>query len=224
MGDPRRQRKKYVPPMHPWFGPRIEEERILLKDYGLKNKKEIWKMDYILKRFKIQAKNLSTRDDEQAKKESQLLISKLNKFNLVSPKAKMEDVLDLTLKDILDRRLQTFVYKLGLAKSVKQARQFIIYGHIFVGGRKVTVPSYLVLAGEEDKIAFDVGSPFADPEHPERFDKKKPVEVKTQLTLEKKPEKVEKKEDKEVKKQKKRNVKKAHDNKDVGKVKDAAAK
>ncbi len=223
MGDPRRQRKKFVTPMHPWYGPRIQEEKVLLKDYGLKNKREIWKMSSILRRFKVQAKNLTARDDEQATKEGQLLISKLNRLGLVSPKAKMDDVLGLTLKDILDRRLQTIVYNRGLAKSIKQARQLIVHGHIFVGDKKINVPSYLVLADEEDKVNFDPESPFSDAEHPERVAPKKP-EVKTQLTLEKKEEKKEEKQEKKVeKKEKKEKTKKAPAKKDK-KEKDESAK
>lgn len=225
MGDPKRQRKKYVTPMHPWFGPRILEEKVLLKDYGLKNKKEIWKMASILRRFKVQAKSLTAREDEQSAKETNLLISKLNRLKLVSGKAKMETVLGLTLKDILDRRLQTIVYNRGLAKSVKQARQFIVHGHIFVGDKKVSVPSYLVLADEEDKVTFDADSTLSNPEHPERFAKKKPVDVKTQLTLDKKEEKVEKKEEKkEGTKEKKAKPKKAPAKKEDKKVKDESAK
>ncbi len=205
MGDPKRQRKKFVTPMHPWFGPRILEEKGLLKEYGLKNKKEIWKMASILRRFKTQAKNLTARDDGQAVMESNLLISKLNKLKIVTGKAKMEDVLDLNVKNILDRRLQTLVYNQGLAKSVKQARQFIVHGHIFVGDKKVSVPSYLVLADEEDKISFDASSTLSSLEHPERLQKK--AEVKTQLTLEPKHEKVKK--DEEVKVEEKKEDKKA---------------
>jgi small subunit ribosomal protein S4 len=207
MGDPRRTRKKYVTPMHPWFGPRIAEEKILVKEYGLKNKKEIWKMASVLRRVKAQAKVLTAREDPQSLKQTKLLIARLNKLRLVSPTAKMEDVLDLNLKDVLARRLQTIVHQKGLAKSVKQARQFIVHGHIFVGDKKVTVPSYLVLTDEEDKIIFDADSALSNPEHPERFVAKKAVDVKTQLTLEKKEEKVEKKEDK--KEDKKKEVKKA---------------
>lgn len=189
MGDPKRHRKKYVTPMHPWFGPRILEEKSLTKDYGLKNKKEIWKMASVLRKVKAQAKALATREDDQASKESRLLISKLSRLNLVSDKARMDDVLSLTLKNVLDRRLQTFVHNLGLAKSVRQARQFIVHGHIFVKDRKVNVPSYLILADEEKSISFDPLSSLSSSDHPERFVKKQPVEVKTQLTLDKKDEK-----------------------------------
>lgn len=193
MGDPKRQRKTYLTPLHPWSGVRIASEKVLLKGYGLKNKKEIWKMESVLRRFKIQAKNLTARDeDKQADREAKLLISKLNKLNLVSPSAKMEDVLSLSLKDVLDRRLQTFVFNKGFSKSVKQARQFIVHGHVLVGGKKVNVPSYLVLADEEGKISFDPNSNLSDSEHPERFVKKNVVEVKTQLVLDKKDDKEEK--------------------------------
>jgi ribosomal protein S4 len=135
----------------------------------------------------------------------------------------MEDVLSLTVKDILDRRLQTIVYNQGLTKSVKQARQFIVHGHIFVGDKKVTIPSYLVLAGEEDKIIFDANSALSDAEHPERVQKKKAVEVKTQLILEKKPEPEKKEEKVEEKKQKKAPAKRPAAKKEYKKVKHESA-
>lgn len=216
MGDPKRQRKKYLTPMHPWSGVRIAEEKILSKEYGLKNKKEIWKTESVLRRFKIQAKNLTaTGEDQQADREAKLLISKLNRLNLVSPSAKMEDVLSLSLKDLLNRRLQTLVFNKGLSKSVKQARQFIVHGHVFVGDKKVNVPSYLVLADEEVRISFDPNSSLSDSEHPERIVKKNVVEVKTQLVLDKKDDKEEhvveqkpKKDGKAVKPVKKKETKK----------------
>ncbi|MDP7610203.1 MAG: 30S ribosomal protein S4, partial [Candidatus Woesearchaeota archaeon] len=44
MGDPKKQRKKYSKPSHPWQTERIEVEKVLMKEYGLKNKKEIWRV------------------------------------------------------------------------------------------------------------------------------------------------------------------------------------
>ena len=41
MGNPKRHRKKYSTPAHPWQRARIEEERELSKEYGFKNKKEM---------------------------------------------------------------------------------------------------------------------------------------------------------------------------------------
>ena len=52
------------------------------------------------------------------------------------------------LLSLLERRLDNVVYRLGLAKTRRMARQIVVYGHIMVNGRKVNVPSYLVKAGD----------------------------------------------------------------------------
>jgi small subunit ribosomal protein S4 len=80
----------------------------------------------------------------------------------------LDDVLDLTINDILERRLQTVVFNKGLTKSIHQARQLITHGHISIGGKKVTAPSYLVLRDEEAQIAYAPTSGIASPEHPMR--------------------------------------------------------
>lgn len=184
MGAPKHQKKKYSTPSHPWQRERIGEEKILLKEYGLKNKKEIWRMDSLLGRFKQQAKNLIARTDAQSKKEEKQLVVRLAKLNLVKENAKMDDILGLEIKNIMERRLQTQVVSKGLAKSTKQARQFIVHGHVFVGDKKITVPSYLVRLEEEAQIKFDDGSSLANSEHPERMTpKSKKVDVKTQTKL-----------------------------------------
>ena len=223
MGDPRQQRKKYSTPEHPWRAKRLEQEKELSKEYGFRTKKEIWKMESILRNFKKQAKNLIALNTEQSKKEEKQLLNKLIKLNLVKENAKLEDVLGLDIKNILDRRLQTLVYKKGLAKSAKQARQFITHGHILVKDKKLDVPSYLVLANEEDKIKFSDTSKLANEEHPERT--VKPKEVLTRKIvkpLKKKTDKVDKrkikKEVEETKlevKEKPVEIKKAIENKEV---------
>jgi len=78
----------------------------------------------------------------------------------------LDDVLDLALGDILERRLQTLVFQRGLSQSIQQARQLITHGHIAIDGRKVSTPSYLVLKNEEEKITYAPKSPLRDPEHP----------------------------------------------------------
>jgi small subunit ribosomal protein S4 len=60
------------------------------------------------------------------------------------------------------------VHKQGLANTVRQARQFIVHGHIMVGGRKVTVPGYLVPTGEELLIGYYGGSVLASESHAAR--------------------------------------------------------
>mgnify|MGYP001773173473 CR=1 FL=1 len=82
--------------------------------------------------------------------------NKLYKLGLLNEGATLDDVLGLTVKDILNRRLQTIVYKKGLANTPKQARQFIVHGHVKINGRKIIYPSYLVNRDEEDKIECDI--------------------------------------------------------------------
>jgi len=168
MGAPKKQRKKYSTPLHPWQKARIEEEAILLREYGLKNKTEIYKMRSLLKGFADQAKNLIASKTKQTEKEKIALLNKLSNLGLITKTGDIDDVLDLSINDIMDRRLQTLVYKKAKARSIKQARQLIVHEHINVGNKKITSPSYLVPVEEENSIDFVANSKLADAEHPER--------------------------------------------------------
>lgn len=168
MGSPRKLRAKYSGPMQPWSMARIEEERVLKQDYGLKNKKEIWKISSRLKNYADQAKRLIAAQGKQAELERAQLISKLGTFGLVKPNAQMDDVLSLNIKHLLDRRLQTVVCKKGYARTPKQARQFIAHRHIMVNNKLITSPSYLVTIAEELQITFREKSSLNNPDHPER--------------------------------------------------------
>ncbi len=125
-------------------------------------------MGSTLGHFKKQAKALIAREGTQADLERKLFLAKLQKLNLVGADGSIDDVLGLSVKDILERRLQTLLFRKGLAHSVLQARQFIVHGHVFIHGQKMNIPSYLVPAGQEQLIHFDPTSALADPEHPER--------------------------------------------------------
>lgn len=168
MGAPKKQRKKYSTALHPWQKARIEEEAVLLREYGLKNKTEIYKMRSILKGFADQAKNLITSKTKQAEKERIALLNKLSNLGFITKTGNVDDILDLNINDIMDRRLQTLVYKKAMARSVKQARQFIVHEHITVGNKKITNLSYLVPVEDEQSISFVANSKLADSEHPER--------------------------------------------------------
>jgi len=61
-----------------------------------------------------------------------------------------------TLLSMLERRLDSTVYRLGFATSRAQARQLVNHGHILVNGRKVDIPSFQVKVGDE--IAVKEGS------------------------------------------------------------------
>lgn len=154
MGDPRKQRRKYSRPKHPWKIDRIEEENELSKAYGLKNKREIWKAKEMLRGYRQQARTLLAATDEEADKEKKELLKKLQIMGVLESEV-IEDILSLSPQDILNRRLQTIVYRKGLATTPKQARQLVIHKHVKMNGRTINVPSYLVKKGEEDTITLN---------------------------------------------------------------------
>ncbi len=149
MGHPRRITKKYSTPKHPWRAERIKEESDLERRYGLKNKREIWKAQAYLRDIRRQARKLLALRTAQAEVERSQLMGRLIRLGLLKTESNIDDVLVLKSTDILDRRLQSFVYKQGLSTTIKQARQLITHGHIRIRGCKVTSPSYLVMAEEE---------------------------------------------------------------------------
>jgi len=169
MGDPKFPSKHYNTPSHPWQKVRIEEERTLIHQYGLKNKKEIWKANTKIRSMRRQARKLTaTSGDEQAQKEKNLLLSKLNRLGMLDQESGLEDVLRMTPENILDRRLQTQVYLQGLASTAKQARQLIIHGHISVEGAVTRVPGMLVTKLQEKNITYSPSSALNSDLHPVR--------------------------------------------------------
>ncbi len=160
MGDPRKPRKKWQPPGHPWVKERLIEEMKLMGEYGLRNKRELWIAAAMLRKFRHRARSLLALPEEVRKKEEQALLSKLYELGLVDKEATLDDVLSLHTKDLLERRLQTIVYKKGLAKTIHHARQLIVHGHIAINGRRVTSPGYIVPRSEEDLIGYAPTSPY----------------------------------------------------------------
>lgn len=197
MGDPRKFKAKYSGPGHPWQRARIESERGVVREFGLLSKRELWKVDSKLKVFANQAKRLIALRTVQAELEKKQLIDRVSRYGLLSAGAKLDDVLGLDVRDLLNRRLQTLVLKKGLARTPVQARQFIVHGHILVGSKKVSSPSYLVPVDEEAQISFVSSSSLANPEHPERAIKSKPSTAIARSVVDKghsrKPRRVERK-------------------------------
>jgi len=147
----KRQSKKYARPLRSWNRARIETEKKLKQDYGLRRKKEIWRAEAILRNFRRLARELRARKDETKEK---ILITRLSKLGLVGENANLDNVLALNVQNILDRRLQTIVFKKGLSNTAKEARQFIAHGHIAIEGRRAKFPSTLVPKDMEEKIKF----------------------------------------------------------------------
>ncbi len=167
MGDPKRHRKKYITPTKPWDKVRLEQEASLIIKYGLRNKRELWRFQNILRKYRRVARDLLARVDmpgregEYAKAKAQQIIKKLYRLGILDEDAILDDILNLSVEDFLERRLQTIVYRQGLANTIKQARQLIVHGHIAISGRRVTSPSYIVKREEEGMIDYYVNSPFA---------------------------------------------------------------
>lgn len=171
MGDPKKARRRYQRPSHPWQGERIKREDEYVRKYGLKNKKEFWKAESKLREQRAQARShipRLLRDDPQAEREAEHLLNKLNNLGLLQDDAGLDDVLALDVDSLLSRRLQTVAYMKGLAATPNQARQFIVHGHIAIGDRRVTVPGRLVTRKEEQAVDYAPTSPMTNPAHPLR--------------------------------------------------------
>jgi len=166
MGDPKKQRKKFETPGHRWIEDVLSEELQLIGSYGLRNKRELWRHRTALSNHRKSARSLLAMPAEKRSKLEAELLAKLHKLGLIDKEASIERVLDLVVQSILDRRLQTQVARMGLARSLYQARQLITHGHIFVGDRKITSPSYIVRREEEPKIRYSSDSPLDNEDHP----------------------------------------------------------
>jgi len=171
MGDPKKPKKKMDKPSHPWEGERIAAENDLKRKYALKNKKELWRSETELRRISRRARFLFPKvggGDSQIEKEKEELLGSLVRRGILSEGVDLAGVLSLDTEALLARRLQNIVFLKGLARTQKQARQFITHGHIAVNGRKVTVPGYIVRQEEEDFIDYYQSSDIANEMHPAR--------------------------------------------------------
>ncbi len=160
MGDPRRCRKKWKGPRHPWRKEVLEEELKLMGQYGLRNKRELWIAKTMIAKIRQQARLMLALPPEELAIRQKQLITRLNRMGLLSENASLDDVLGLRVEDLLERRLQTIVYRKGLARTIHEARQLIVHGHIAINNRRVTSPGYLVKREEEELIDYSPGSPF----------------------------------------------------------------
>ena len=168
MGDPKFSRSKTQTPTHPWRQARIDEEHALKEKYGLKKTggmKEIWKERTSLRRYRNQAMKLIGRVDTSEghfAKEKNQLITSLTRKGLLPEGATVGDVLQIDVDQMLSRRLQSVVYRRGLAPTMRSSRQLIMHGHISIGEQKMTVPGYHILKEEEELLQYNSNSPFMD--------------------------------------------------------------
>jgi len=173
MGYPGKNTKSYDTPRHPWQAARLAEEVGHIKTYGLRNKREVWKAQTLLRNYRRSAMEMLAEITEgelagHVKQKSDDILTKLKRYGILSQEGGLDDILALDARNFLDRRLQTQVYRQGFANTLRQSRQFITHGHIAIEGKKVTVPGYMVTKEDELKIEYYLNSPLKSESHVQR--------------------------------------------------------
>lgn len=157
MGGLRKPKKKYLAgkPKKIWNKQLLLEELQLMGEYGLRNKRELWLARARLKWITRRARSLLSMTAEERAPLEMPFKEKLYKAGFIEdPNVPLDRILSLDVRAILERRLQTIVYRMGLAKSIYHARQLIVHGHIAIEGRRVTSPGFLVPRELEGKISL----------------------------------------------------------------------
>ncbi|MCR4335013.1 MAG: 30S ribosomal protein S4 [archaeon] len=196
MGDPKKRRKQYTTPRKKWDKQLLVSERKLVDFYGLKNKKELRKHITWLRNKRQIARSLLALPLETRMVREKELVSGLRKIGLVKTDAILDDVLGLKVEELLEKRLQTLTLRKGLANTSKQARQFIVHGHISIKGKRISAPGYLVPIDEASELGWHKKPLKIENDKPKKdlkkeFEESAGTEIETPTeTVEEKKEKV----------------------------------
>ncbi|KAI5410043.1 40S ribosomal protein S9-2 [Lathyrus oleraceus] len=155
--------KTFKKPRRPYEKERLDAELKLVGEYGLRCKRELWRVKYALSRIRNNARNLLTLDEKNPRRifEGEALLRRMFRYGLLDETHnKLDYVLALTVENFLERRLQTLVFKSGMAKSIHHARVLIRQRHIRVGRQVVNIPSFMVRVDSQKHIDFSLTSPL----------------------------------------------------------------
>ena len=99
-----------------------------------------------LRKQKLQGYGLQLREKQKVKRIYGVLENQFRRYFEIADRTR--GITGETLLQLLERRMDNVIYRLGLATSRAQARQLVRHGHFLVNGRKVDVPSYSVRQGD----------------------------------------------------------------------------
>ena len=170
MGDPKKKHKLYSTPKRPWDFANLEAELKLVGAYGLRNKRELWRHKTELSTLRRRAREMVSMGVAEREQLETELIGRLHKRGLIPEGGNLDHILSLSVQDLMERRLQTVLFRKGMAKSLFQSRQLISHGHISIAGRKMKAPSYMVTRNDEGSLDYAESSPFVIKTHPLRQD------------------------------------------------------
>lgn len=180
MGDPRRLRNKFERPKKLWDIDRVNHDKALKIEYGLKNMSELWRATAELKKYRREARRLLSLPEEERKEDAEKILHKLARLGVLKEGSKVDDILALEVRSILERRLQTIVLRKGLARTMSQSRQLITHGYIGMNGRRATRPGMTIDLKNEASIIYskpiDISVRSGEPEPTESAAKEEKAE------------------------------------------------
>eukprot|EP01130_Rhizamoeba_saxonica_P013934 TRINITY_DN5_c0_g1_i1.p1 TRINITY_DN5_c0_g1~~TRINITY_DN5_c0_g1_i1.p1 ORF type:complete len:193 (+),score=55.62 TRINITY_DN5_c0_g1_i1:74-652(+) len=142
-------------PRRPFERERLKQEMMLIGEFGLKNKREVWRVRLVLAKIRKSARVLLTLPEDDTRRifEGDALLKRLHQYGILpETKNSLDHVLRLKIEDFMERRLQVQVVRKGIASTVHQSRVMIRGRHIRVGAQMVDVPSFMVRVESEKHI------------------------------------------------------------------------